>query len=66
MATSSFNKISMDSCGSFLSSMVGIWEWEALLRPPPPLSTTGFWTDIFRDDVNGFSSYSDILVLYLP
>ncbi len=35
-------------------------EGEALLRPPPPLSTAVFSGQISKDDVNGFPSTSDI------
>ncbi len=41
--TSSLNEISTDKLGN-----KGLYEREALLRQPPPLYTTGFWTDIQR------------------
>ncbi len=35
-----------------------------VLLLPPPLSTACFWTDIYKDDVNGVSStFSDICFL---
>jgi hypothetical protein len=49
--TSSLNEISTDQLG------------EVLIRPSITLSAEGFWTDICKDDVNGFPSTSDICFL---
>jgi hypothetical protein len=52
--TSSLGEIFTDQ----LENRVVVRGGEALLRPP--LSTTDFWTDIYKHDVNCFSSSSDI------
>jgi hypothetical protein len=52
--TSSLKEISTDQVGK---------RGEALLFPPPTLYTAGFWI-YFKEDVNGFSSISDICFVH--
>jgi hypothetical protein len=51
--TSSLNETSTpDQLGE--NSVMVLVRREALLRPPPPVYTAGFWVMVFKDDVNGF------------
>jgi hypothetical protein len=58
--TSSLNEISTDQLGNRLVMRNG---W--LLGPPPPLSNYSYTGQIFKDDVYGFSSISDICLTFV-
>ncbi len=56
--TSSLNEISTNQLGTRV-----VVRGEALLSPPPPLSTAGFWTGIYKTMWTVFSSRAACLYL---
>ena len=62
MVTSSLHEISPDQLGN---RVLCWWEGKELLHPPPTLSIQVASGQIFKDDVNGFSSTSDICFMFI-
>jgi hypothetical protein len=61
--TSSLSEISTDPLGKVGGGEMGGGGGGVLLRLPPPLPLQHASGQMFKDDVNGFSSTSDICIM---